>query len=171
MDYLTSKNLIGPEIVAHIKSTIEWENKPVRKLSYARSFGNGVELIYMNKFIEMGATFCKTSRNTSRMLDACKVDLNFLPVLIQIKAGYNAGLSATAILKDMKGELLKNYPEFDPIHNMPKVLIHHKDKPPEQKKRSEFESIVSMTYEDWTKLYITYFNKIENDNKNAKRTD
>lgn len=137
-----------------------------------KALGFDAERLYMAEFRDnLDSPFCKTTRNTSRMLDACKVDLNFLPVLIQIKAGIQKGLRATNVLKEMEISLSENYPPSDPIHQMPKLLIHHKEKPAGQKSRTKFESMVTMTFEDFKRFYIAYKNQIENVNKDTKRTN
>jgi len=69
--------------------------------------------------------FCKTARQTSRLLDDCKIDLTGIPLLIQCKAGYNKSRPKFEVLYlEMKALVEKNFPKAHPVHNLPYVLIN-----------------------------------------------
>lgn len=120
--------------------------------------GSRIERYYANFFKEFHELLkhCKTTRNTSRLLDACKIDLNFLPVLTQIKAGEQKGLNPSVVLEDMVKALRENIPESYPEHKMPKIVIHHKDMPKGRRKRIPTDTMVSMTFDDYL-IFLTAF--------------
>jgi hypothetical protein len=76
----------------------------------------------------LGFQFCKTSRQSSRLMDDCGVDLTGLPFLIQAKRGYNKNRPKyEAVYESIKSKLRENYPEDDIVHDKPIVLIHKMD--------------------------------------------
>lgn len=90
-----------------------------------------------------------TARNASRALDACKVDIAFVPYLIQCKAGYARNRpKADVIFKEMRKLLAETFPKEEPIHNYPPVLIHKIS----GKDPSDF--LVTMQYNDWLDLIL-----------------
>ena len=94
-----------------------------------RTKGNNLERKVAKDLREIGFSFCKTSRQASRLLDDCQVDLAFVPFNIQCKNGYeNSWPRAARIFTDMEGLLKKNYPQEDSIHGYPKIVIHHVQK-------------------------------------------
>lgn len=124
--------------------------------------GSGAERLYAAEFRDnLGCPKCKTTRNSSRLLDACKIDLNFIPLAVQIKAGIQKGLSVTKELKDMQTELDKHIPDYEAIHRFPKILIHHKDLPVGQRQRTEYESMVHMTFETFKVFFLAYQESIK----------
>jgi hypothetical protein len=93
---------------------------------------------------ELGYKFAKTSRLSSRLLDNCKVDIAGIPFLIQTKAGYaKARPKADVIFQEMEDELTKNFPEDDPVHKYPKILIH------KISGRQKYHNLVTMPYNDF----------------------
>ena len=65
----------------------------------------------------------KTSREASRLLDNCKVDIANVPLLIQCKAGYEKARPKFDVLKAEALKLLQeNFLKDDPIHDFPYVL-------------------------------------------------
>lgn len=123
--------------------------------------GSRVEREYANFFKQFDETLkhCKTTRNTSKLLDNCKIDLNFLPILVQIKAGEQKGLNPAVILKQISEALRENIPQSYPEHKMPKVLIHHKDIPKGRRTRNPEDTIISMTFDDWLILFSAFINQ------------
>lgn len=132
--------------------------------------GSRVEREYANIFKELNELLsqCKTTRNTSRVLDACKVDLNFLPILVQIKAGEQKGLNPSVVLQEMVSELKKHLPANYPEHTMPKVLIHHKDMPKGRRKRVPTDSMVSMTFDDFLIFFLAFLKTKQDDSQNRR---
>lgn len=116
-----------------------------------RTKGHNAERFYANIFREMGYIYCKTTRESSKLLDNCKVDLDGIPFSIQIKAGTQKGLNASKIFFEMEEALKKNFPPEDIIHTKPKILIHHKQGI-KGKSRNEFDNLVMMTFETFKKI-------------------
>lgn len=76
----------------------------------------------------IGFNHCKTTRESSRLLDGCGVDLDHIPVLQQCKAGYeNSYPKYDQIYQYIKEKLKENYPKDDPIHHAPIILTHKLD--------------------------------------------
>jgi len=98
---------------------------------------------------ELGHKFAKTSRLASRILDNCKVDIAGIPFLIQTKAGYaKARPKAEVIFQEIEDSLKENFPQSDPVHNYPKVLIHKIDG------KHKYHNLVSMPYNDFKYLLM-----------------
>lgn len=117
-----------------------------------RTKGHSAERLYALRFKELFED-CQTSRYASRMLDDAGVDLANIPLLVQIKAGLQKGLKAEEVLKNIETKLPKLSKQ------LPKVLIHHKQGTA-GKKRDEYSSMVTMTFEDFfTLLKLAYDNK------------
>jgi len=73
--------------------------------------------------------FVKTSRASSKMLDDCGVDINFVPMLIQCKSGYErARPKFDDELKNVNENIKKHFPPNHSIHKLPFVLIHKLDR-------------------------------------------
>lgn len=123
--------------------------------------GSRIERDYANIF-KVHVPQCQTTRNTSKLLDACKVDLNFLPVLLQIKAGIQRDYNAATILNEMVAALSKHLPPHYPEHKMPKAVIHHKDIPEGRKTKPRLptDSMVTMTFDDFMILFQAYLKTI-----------
>jgi len=113
-----------------------------------RTKGHSAERLYALKFREIFPK-CQTSRYASRMMDDAGVDLVGLPMLVQIKAGLQKGMKPHEVLKNIKDNL--------PDESKPKVLIHHKEGA-KGKKRDEFSSLVTMTFEDFFHLINLAYN-------------
>jgi hypothetical protein len=123
--------------------------------------GNSAERLYAIKFRELGFEKCRTSREGSKLYDDCAVDLLFLPILVQIKAGKQKGLNNSLILQEMKDRVAKEFPADSPEQTMPKVVIHHKDVGT-GKVRTPYSQLVTMNFEDFTTLLIGYYNDLQN---------
>lgn len=119
--------------------------------SYCRRKGHSAEQEYARKFREIGWEFCKTSREASRLLDSCGIDLSGIPFNIQIKSGFKRNRpNAKALFKKMKEDLKNNVEPGDNIHKKPKILIHKEDGyTPEGE-------LVTMTWEDFLPFLHAY---------------
>ncbi len=91
-----------------------------------RTKGHAAERLYAQEFRDLGWPMCKTCRETSRLKDNCKIDLDFIPFNVQVKAGIQKGMKPNAIFTLMDTLLTENFPKEDPIHELPKILIHKK---------------------------------------------
>jgi hypothetical protein len=116
-----------------------------------KRMGSDAERYYAIKFREMGYTHCKTSRLGSKLHDDAGIDLLFLPFNVQIKAGKQVGLNASKELLLIETKMKELFPPESVEHNLPKILIHKK-RVGNGKKRTVYDEIISMTFEDFTKL-------------------
>ena len=98
-----------------------------------RNVGHSLERRIAKKFRDIGYEFAKTSRQASRLLDDSKVDIAYVPYLVQCKKGYNKGLNYTSILLEIKEAVKKNFPPDEKVHNYPIVIIHDKGAKSEEK--------------------------------------
>lgn len=115
--------------------------------------GSNAERYYAKVFREdLGFTFCKTSRQSNRMLDDAGIDLNFLPFNVQIKAGYAKGLNEFKTLKIIRERLPELFPPYDAVHGQPNVLIHKKDTG-RGKRKKESDELVFIKSDE---LYLFY---------------
>lgn len=76
---------------------------------------------------ELGFSKAKTSRATSKLLDDCKVDINFIPHLVQTKNGYANNRPKFDVLKKECMNLIEeNYPDDEKklLLDKPYVLFH-----------------------------------------------
>lgn len=128
------------------------ENK---KKSYGKTNkrkGSDAERYYARIFREdLGFTHCKTSRLGSKLHDDAGIDLIFIPLNIQIKAGKQVGLNPGKELTYMQNRMTELFPESSLEHDYPKLVIHKKEVG-QGKKRSEFDEIVSLTFKDFLKI-------------------
>lgn len=113
--------------------------------------GSNAEREYAEKFRQLGFENCKTARQGAKMLDDCGIDLIFIPFNVQIKAGLQQGLRPHKVLEYMKNRITEVLPKYSIEHNLPKILIH-KRQVGQGNKRDEFSDIVSMTFEDFSKI-------------------
>lgn len=114
--------------------------------------GSNAERLYAKKFRELGFTHCKTSRMGSKLHDDAGIDLIFVPFNVQIKAGYDKGLNPSRELEYIETKMKELFPTSSVEHNLPKILIHRKNKAKGKRNRTPYEDIVSMTYEDFEKI-------------------
>lgn len=113
--------------------------------------GSNAEREYAEKFRQLGFENCKTARQGAKILDYCGIDLIFIPFNVQIKAGLQQGLRPHKVLEYMKNRINEVLPKYSVEHNLPKILIH-KRQVGQGNKRDEFSDIVSMTFEDFSKI-------------------
>ena len=105
---------------------MEEKEKLIRRAKNNRNKGHGMERELAKIFRErLNYTFCKTSRQASRMLDACKVDLAFIPYNVQSKC-VKASIKYQEVFEEMQSELDKNYPPTDPQIKYPKLIFHRR---------------------------------------------
>ncbi|NLR61092.1 hypothetical protein HGH93_23525 [Chitinophaga polysaccharea] len=123
-----------------------------KKRINSKQKGNTYERWVASKLRELfGLKYCKTSRQASRLLDDCGIDLSGIPFNISLKSGYRKGRpKPEEIFKNIKLKLSQNFPEHDPVHSNPTFLLHKIDgyKPENH--------IVSMTFDDWCTLLDGY---------------
>ena len=106
--------------------------------------GSDAERHYARVFRDqLGFTHCKTARMGSKLHDDAGIDLIFIPLNVQIKAGKQAGLNPTKELNYMKDRMTELFPNHSPEHNYPKILIHRKEVG-QGKKRTEFDELVKV---------------------------
>ena len=119
--------------------------------------GFDAERLYANRFREMGFSNCLTTRESSRLLDRCKVDLNFLPFMIQIKAGIQRNLNFSKTLLEMDENLLQHFPITHEYFSFPHIVIHHKQGR-KGVNRTEYDELVIMSFNTFKKLINEYKN-------------
>jgi hypothetical protein len=79
------------------------------------------------KWIRPFWTFVQSSRATSRLLDNCKIDLNFIPVLIQAKAT-KLRPNFQVLWEECMKLININYPPKEALELMKKpYIVFHKD--------------------------------------------
>lgn len=117
-----------------------------------KRLGSDAERFYAKKFREISPefSFCKTSRQGSKLFDDSKIDLIFIPYNVQIKAGEQRGLKPRDELMSMQEEMEKNFPSTAVEFSFPKLLIHKM--PAKGSKRTEYDELVTLTFSDFTKI-------------------
>lgn len=127
----------------------------VKKKSYGKTNkrkGSDAERYYAKIFREdLGFSHCKTSRLGSKLHDDAGIDLIFLPLNVQIKAGKQVGLNASRELTYIQDRMVELFPPTSQEHKYPNILIHKKEVG-QGKKRSDVDEIVSMTFADFKKI-------------------
>lgn len=92
-----------------------------------RRRGHDYERLLAKKFRDIGFSFCKTARASSRLLDSCKVDLAFIPYNVQAKK-VKASINYTEIFKEMEEALEQNFPPGSPERTNMKMIFHSRGK-------------------------------------------
>lgn len=122
-----------------------------------RRVGHDLERLTAKEMREIGFSKAKTSREASRLLDNCKVDIANIPLLIQCKSGYEKARPKFDVLKKEAQDLLKeNFLEKDDIHHFPYVLRHSFKK----------NDLATIEWEFFKLLFTNYIKNNENDFKN-----
>ena len=138
-----------------MNNTPEEERKPQKSKGAAnKRKGSNAERFFAQRFREIGSPpfkRCVTSRLGSRLHDNAGIDLIFLPFNPQIKAGYDRGLNPSKELKYLDDRIDEIFPEDAPERDKVNVLIHRKTVG-RGVKRTKYDDIVSMTYEDFEAL-------------------
>ena len=109
-----------------------------------RTKGHNYERYLMKIFKEMGFTFCKTSRNASKLLDDSKVDLAFIPYNVQAKSVV-ASINYTNLFNEMESSLTGNFPPNDPQRYYPKIIFHKRGK-------NKYDKLVIMQQEEFINI-------------------
>ena len=126
-----------------------------KKKSYGKTNkrkGSDAERHYARVFRDdLGFTHCKTSRLGSKLHDDAGIDFIFVPLNIQVKAGKQTGLNPTRELIYMQNRMTELFPSTSKEHDYPKIVIHRKEVG-QGKKRTEFDEIVSLTFQDFLKI-------------------
>lgn len=124
-----------------------------KRAKHSKNKGHSAERHYTNELKRAGWTKAKTARLASKLLDNSKVDIAFVPINAQVKAGTHRGMNEAAILEEMEALINENFPEDDPVRKNFNILIHHKimEKPTEfAQTRKPTDAMVYMTW-------ITFF--------------
>lgn len=127
------------------------EKKPRSMGATNKRKGSDAERFYAKKFRELGFTHCKTARMGSKLHDDAGIDLIFLPMNVQIKAGKQVGLNPSKELDYIQDKMAELFPPTSQEHKLPKVLIHKKEVQ-KGKRRTASDELVFMTFEDFTKI-------------------
>ena len=124
--------------------------KKITKGINSRTKGHSFERSLVKFFKEeLGYIHARTSRNSSKVLDNCKVDIDNVPFLIQSKKGYaKIRPKADVIFKEMEILLKQNYPESHVIHTYPKLLIHEIDR------KHKYHKLVTLTFDDFREILL-----------------
>lgn len=122
-----------------------------------RNSGHTYERKWAKIYRDLGYTYCKTSRQASRLLDNSKVDLSFIPFNHQCKK-VKAKINYFELLKEIEAALKSNYPPEDLQLTYPIIISHYKDRN---------EEIVVMTAES----YINIIKQINLKKKEEPLTD
>lgn len=116
-----------------------------------RTKGHNAERLYAKFFKEFGFDKCVTARYGSRQHDDCGIDIINIPFNIQVKTGIQKAMKPSVELQNIKEKMVEHFPKDSPQHNYPKLVIHRKE-PGKGKKRTELDEIVTMSFEDFTKI-------------------
>lgn len=153
---------MGKKIEVKNKQELSPDSGVKKKRVNSRNKGNNAERKYAKLFREeFDFSFCKTSRQTSRLLDDSKVDLANIPLNVQIKKGYWENRpKPDVVFKQMRDCLQSNFPPEDEVHGKPKVLIHELDG------KQEENIMVTMMWKDWKEIYKNHleYQKIKSKN-------
>ena len=122
-----------------------------------KRLGSNAEREYAKVFRDLGFSFCRTSRQASRLHDDAGIDLTGVPLNVQIKAGIQRGMNHSQVLSIIKERLKELFDPSHPEHDRPSILIHRK---PVGKGRSrgEFDDLVTMSFEDFKKIMYGNYN-------------
>lgn len=112
--------------------------------------GNVAERYYRDQFRKIGFAKCVTARLGSRLHDSAGLDLVLLPYNVQVKVGEQKGLKPRNELIYMGNRMKELFPDSSPEFTYPKLVIHKRYA--EGSKRTEYDEIVSMTFEDFKQM-------------------
>lgn len=122
-----------------------------------KNLGNVAERKYAKIFRAAGWLEALTMRYVSKLKDDRKIDLHAVPVNMQIKAGKQSGLNVRQALREVKEAVLL-LPSHFPEHQHHAAILHDKG-PGAGHKASEFDDIVSMTFNDYFNLLCMVHDK------------
>jgi hypothetical protein len=98
--------------------------------SRARAKGHRCEVLLAKEFRELGYPDCATTRATSRLLDSCAIDLNFIKFNIQSKAdkrNFNFK-NYLELIDEVNSRILKLPTELQYRLTYPTIVFHTKDR-------------------------------------------
>lgn len=116
-----------------------------------KRLGSNAERLYAKLFRELGFTFCKTSRQASRVHDDAGIDLMYLPFNVQIKAGFQRGMNPSNVLNTIRERIKELFPPDSKEHQLPNILIHRKHVG-RGKNRDDYDDLVTMSFNDFIKI-------------------
>jgi len=122
-----------------------------------RTKGNNAERLYAKEFKKMGFEDCVTSRYGSKQHDDAGIDLINLPFNVQIKAGKQTEFRPPSVLQITKERVKTMFSKSSAEQKKTTIAILHKMYGKGKKRRTEYDQLVFMTFEDFKKL----LNKIE----------
>lgn len=118
-----------------------------------RKKGHDAERHYAQQFRDLGFDKCQTARYGSRIHDDSGIDLINLPFNVQIKAGSQRGMNPSQVLAIIKERLPKLFLETAPENTNINILVHKKQVG-RGKERTEFDELVTMSFEDFKRLVL-----------------
>lgn len=99
----------------------------VKSVNHNRTKGHNYERELVKIFKELGFDRAISTRASSKLLDDCKVDINFIPYRIQAKSGYDKVRPKFEVLKSECDRLIQEkFPEDEAalLLNKPYILFH-----------------------------------------------
>ena len=146
-----------PNTMMNTLSNQEEHNKRIRQGRISKELGNNAEKKFAKKFRDVGWDNAVAMRLVSKLKDERKLDLHAIPVNCQIKAGKQKNMNLRQVLRSIK-EAVAKLPSHFPEHEQHAIVIHTKE-PGREEKPSQFDDIVSMTFEDYFTLLCMLYNK------------
>jgi hypothetical protein len=128
-------------------------NKRIRQGRISKELGTVAEKKFAKIFRDAGWIDAIPMRQVSKLKDDRKLDLHAIPVNSQIKAGSQRNMNIRQVLSSIK-EAVAKLPSHYPEHEQHAILIHSQNI-----RSSEFDDIVSMTFQDYFKLLCMIHNK------------
>lgn len=113
----------------------------------ARSVGYGAERRFAKIFRVAGWIEALTMRYVSKLRDDRKIDVAFVPVNMQIKAGNQKALAPRKLLEEITEHVAK-LPDHFPEKKHHCVVVHPRT-PGAGVKRTKFDDIVYMCWDDY----------------------
>lgn len=104
------------------------------------------------KYFRKWHPHCRTTREASRLLDSCGIDLYGLPILVQSKA-IKGQLAYSSVLKYTEDKVKELLPPDAPEHNKPVILIHKKTVGA-GRKRTHNDTLVVMALTTFEHFYV-----------------
>lgn len=124
-------------------------------MSKARTKGHNWERMVRRFWIDMGYEQTRTTREASKQLDGCGIDLVGTPFLIQCKAGYARNRPKfEEEYEYIKSRIVDQFGSTHPLNRFPIVLYHLMDTGRGNARQAQ-HSYVSMTVEDFHRLLET----------------
>lgn len=119
--------------------------------------GSNAEREYAKLFRDLGFKRCITSREGSKLYDNSGIDLLYIPFNIQIKAGVQRGINYSKELKYVRDQITTNFDANEDVHVKPILLIHRKPKLEDKRNRGEYDTLITMSLNDFQKHFVPCF--------------